>query len=408
MIDRVEKKDCTGCGACSAVCPRKAVRLEEDQDGFLYPVIDRDMCVECGKCENTCPALQRPSLNAPLSVFAAAASRNSLLMRTASGGAFTALAEQHLERGGTVYGCAVKWGDFDGRKVSLRQVRVTDRKGLAALSGSKYAQSRSAESYARVRADLLEGRQVLFSGTPCQCAGLRRYLRAENTPEDNLYVVDILCHGVPAEKLFRLYAAYLEEKYGGEVTAYQFRDKTRGHTYYPRFRLKKDGKERWVLLSTMEEGYWYLFQNSLANRESCFSCPYAAPERCGDLTLGDYWGIEQAHPELLADGGGPLQREKGISLLLVNTEKGEQLLRQCGAGLRRFPSTLDLALVRGDALRKPSAMPEDRRAVLRILREKGYAGAAAWVRRTMGARYWKSVLKEKAKRMVKVRFPGKR
>ena len=406
MIDRVEKKDCAGCGACAAVCPKKAISLQENEDGFRFPVTDGSLCVQCGRCEAACPVLERTDRKAPLAVYAAAAGKERVLMQSASGGAFSALAEDFLREGGIVYGCAMVFGSPRGQAVSLQHVRVSEKRELAALSGSKYAQSRTDTVYPQVRRDLLEGRKVLFSGTPCQCAGLRQYLLAEKTAAEHLYTADILCHGVPAEKMFRQYLDYLGRKYRGTVTAYQFRDKQRGFTYFPRFRLKNKDRERWVLLATMEEGYWYLFQNSLANRESCYSCPYASAERCGDISLGDYWGIEQAHPELLTSGGGPLQREKGISLLLVNTAQGKKLLDTYGQGLQCCPSTLDAALVRGDALKKPSAMPPERDEVLRLLREKGYEGALAWVKRAMGAGYLKSLMKEKAKAVLRSRRGG--
>ena len=405
MIDKVNKADCAGCGACAAVCPKKALALREDADGFRYPVCERELCVDCGLCEKACPALHAPARKGPERVYAACASEDRIRMRAASGGAFTALAEAFLDSGGVVYGCAMEFRrgqDTDGKEhlhPCLRHVRAADPEELAALAGSKYAQSRTEQAYRRVLQDLRDGRMVLFSGTPCQCAGLRKYLETERADQSRLFLADILCHGVPSEKLLRLYFRYLGQKNRGEVTAYQFRDKERGFTYFPKYRIRRNGKEKWKELATMEEGYWYLFQHSLANRESCYRCPYAAAERTGDLTLGDYWGIEQAHPELLTSGGGPLPREKGVSLVLANTGKGQELLQKCGDRLILCGSTLEKALARGDALKHPSAEPGDRSAVLAALRD-GYAGAAAYVKKAMGAGYYKSILKEKAGRVL--------
>ena len=405
MIDKVEKKDCAGCGACAAVCPGKALTLREDADGFRYPVCDPSRCVDCSLCEEACPVLHAPERKEPETVWAACASEDRIRMRAASGGAFTALAETFLAKGGAAYGCAMEFDrkrDKDGKerlRVCLRHVRAADPGELAALGGSKYAQSRTEEAYVHVLHDLKDGRDVLFSGTPCQCAGLRQYLTAKRADQSRLYLADILCHGVPSEKMFRLYLRYLGRKHHGEVTAYQFRDKERGFTYFPKYRIRRGEKEKWEELSTMEEGYWYIFQHALANRENCYRCPYASTERTGDLTLGDYWGIEQAHPELLTDSGGPLPREKGVSLVLANTQKGRKLLQDCGEKLILCGSTLEKALVRGDALKHPSAEPPERPQVLAALRE-GYAGAAGYVRKAMGAGYYKSVLKEKAGRVL--------
>ena len=408
MIDRVEKKDCAGCGACAAVCPKDAICLREDGDGFRYPEVDAELCVQCGRCEKACPALTPVERHAPQAVYAACAKEDRIRMQAASGGAFTALAESFLRQGGAVYGCAMASGkeireeclSGDGEPL-LCHIRAADLRELQALSGSRYAQSRTEKAYRQIRQDLAEGRRVLYGGTPCQVAGLRAFLAEAHADTGNLFTADILCHGVPSERLLRQYLTYLEKKYRGRVTGYQFRDKERGFTYYPKFRLKKGGTEKWHRLATMEEGYWYLFQNAMANRENCYSCPYAASARCGDVSLGDYWGIEQAHPELLTAGGGPLPREKGISLLLVNTGQGQALLESCGELLDRRESTLEKAMVRGDALKFPTPEPEGRTELLEILRRRGYAGAAEFVKKTMGSGYARSVLKEKIKQALK-------
>ena len=394
MLTEKTGKNCTGCGACAAVCPKTAIRMEDTRDGYCMPVIDRELCISCGLCEKTCPELFPAALRAPAEVYAAAAVEDEVLKAAASGGVFTALAKAFLEAGGLVGGCVM---DLENSEARVHHILASDEKDLARISGSKYAQSDTADCYREIGERLKEGRKILYGSMPCQSAGLIRYLDSKGISRDSLYVIDIACHGSNGQAVLNQYLAYLSSKHHGEITEYCFRDKERSCQYSPKFCVKKGRKEQWVKLTLNEEGYWYLFQRAKLNRDSCFSCRYSAPERCGDLTIGDYWGIEDAHPELLAENGGLLARRKGISFVTANTERGKELLVEYGRYLMLFTSTYKKVLVRGDSLKTPSPVPEDREQVLRLFRTGDFRKLAQYARQQQGAGYYKTILKENMK-----------
>ena len=332
-------KECTGCSACVTVCPVKAIAMKADDEGFLRPFIDETGCVGCGKCEKTCPIAGEVTSEAqPLAVFAAKADR-AVQTTSQSGGVFFALARSVLEQGGAVYGAALE-DDF-----VTRHIRVEDAAQLHRLQGVKYVQSAPEDCYESTARDLKDGRVVLYSGTPCQIAGLCSALKGKNIATEKLLTVDLVCYGVPSPGVFRQWLRTLEKSRCSKVTAMQYRRVDapwgEGKEYY-RF---ADGTEL--------EGSFYtgLYFRNLIIRPSCESCRFCNVHRPGDLTLGDFWGIENALPEFYD--------EKGVSLVLVNTPKGQAAFDRIAEALDHRSATLDAAVAAQPRLRniavKPSA-----------------------------------------------------
>lgn len=308
MITINKKTDCCGCTACSAVCAHNAIKMQSDKFGFIYPVVDVDRCIECGLCEKVCQFhndyKRYNNFEEPL-VFALRHKEQSQLMRSQSGGAFFGIAQYILNSGGVIYGAAFS----DEWKVKHLKAVNTDQ--LEELRMSKYVQSDMRGVFIKIRNDLKQGNKVLFSGTPCQVAGLKSFL--SHKLHENLFCVDIVCHGVPSPKIWEDYIHYLEKHYKSKIIKACFRDKRFGwHGAKETFKFK-NGNE------IMRETSNRLYFQGLSMRESCSQCKYTNFKRVGDISVGDFWGIPKDSP-YEKDG-------KGLSLLLVNSEKGYRLFK---------------------------------------------------------------------------------
>lgn len=308
MIQITNKADCCGCTACASVCAHHAISMEPDAMGFLYPKVDTDKCTECGLCEKVCafnPNYDR-SLNLPEPQIYAARHKDMHEIETSrSGAAFIAISDYVLEQGGVVYGA--------GYAEHFRVVhkRATNKEERNEFKGSKYVQSDLRDIFPQVKADLKQGLTVLFSGTPCQTAGLASYIGKRL--REKLILVDIVCHGVPAPYIWRDYLVYLEKKYKQPIVGVNFRDKSRiGWSGHIESFLFQDGHKREF------NTYTYLFYRHIMLRPSCSKCHYTNFNRPSDLTLADYWGWQKLSPSFNADN-------KGCSLLLINTPKGAEL-----------------------------------------------------------------------------------
>ena len=291
---------CTGCGACKAICPVKAITLEKNEKGFVYPVIDLEKCIRCKKCVAVCPVNEKPAYKATEKAFAFKRSNIQKRMESQSGGAFSVIAEEVIKDGGVIYGVAL---DVNGQAV---YECVDNERDLIKLKGSKYVQADLKDTYLRVKEDL-RNKKVLFSGTPCYVAGLKKFLQNENA--ENLLTCDLICHGVPSPEVYSRYLEHLGKKCDKKITDYNFRDKTvtgwHGHmeTY-----TDNTGTQ------LAENIYANIFYTDACLRESCYSCQYANTERVADITVGDFWGIEKVFPEI--------DDNKGVSLVLINSAKG--------------------------------------------------------------------------------------
>ena len=380
-----EKANCCGCGACVNACPKGAIRLRPDENGFLYPEIDPELCVDCGLCKKACGFQNIRPETLPLAAYAGAVRERQQLLRSASGGVAAALSRSVVEQGGVVFGCAM-----ESREGNLcpAHAAAENMEQLPGLQGSKYVQSYIGDTYRQAKEALQAGRQVLFTGTPCQIAGLRGYLGQKDYP--NLLTVDIICHGVPSNALFRAYLKLLEGELRGNITNFTFRDKATGwgHRMGVTYR-SQSGKLRYRLIPAKASSYFGLFLQGQIGRDSCYSCPYAQGSRVGDLTLGDYWGIAQAHPEYLQEQGGALREGDGISCLLVNTPKGAESIRQIEETVTLLPSEFEKVQQGNDQLQHPCPRGADREKVLELYRQKGYGAVEHWYRKRLGIRWYR-------------------
>ena len=309
MIEVKDKKNCCGCSACASVCPRHCITMVEDSEGFLYPQVDEEACVNCGLCEKVCNELQPYDTREPLQVLAAINKDEKVRQKSSSGGIFHLLAEKTIREGGVVFGAR-----FDENWQVVIDY-AEDVEGVEAFMGSKYVQARMENAYVDAKRFLNEGRKVLFSGTPCQVAGLHKFLRKSY---DNLLSVDLICHGVPSPKVWRV---YLEEvvKQGQSISCVEFRNKEKGWKNFCFF-LSHNGVGKTVsMLSPLSENHFMkAFLGNIILRPSCYECKVKDCSSQSDITIADFWGIETLFPQM--------DDNKGTGMVFVNTEKGKSVL----------------------------------------------------------------------------------
>lgn len=350
-ISFLEKKSCNGCGACQNICPVSAIDMIADRDGFLFPVI-KDNCVKCGLCANICPAITG-NLNLQeqprcFAVWAKQRQRES----GSSGGVFACLAEYIIDKGGVVYGAA-----FEKGCRILKHIGIISKEKLPRIYKSKYVQSEIGEAFAEVKKNLDKGLQVLFSGCPCQVDGLRAYLGKDY---DNLYMVDILCHGVPSPLAYNKFLDEISQ--GKEIASVDFRDKKHGWgklinvTY-------TDGT---VHYDYFDGNYFKAFLSGMSMRESCLHCIYAQPVRVGDITLGDFWGVANYKEDW--------NDNKGTSLVLCNSNKGVSLFDSVSSAIERkeevgYNTIIEISAKANGAMVRPTREPEMRKCFFKHLKK---------------------------------------
>ena len=375
------KKTCCGCGACASICPKEAISMKPDNQGFIYPVIDSDLCVSCGVCKTVCAYQNESSLHKPVQAYAAVNKAKEQLEKSASGGIFAAVATYFLENNGAVFGAAL---DFEDGHPIAHLIGIEDIEQLKRIQGSKYVQSSVEQTYKQTRRKLDEGKNVLFSGTPCQIAGLYGYLRKDYS---NLWTIDVICHGVPNLRFFDDYLHIEGQKRGGIPIGYSFRDKKRGWGMNARLDLKcPSGGEKSIYIPARLTSYNTLFLDGDIYRENCYECPYAHRERVADMTIGDFWGIEREHPELLKQEA--FDERKGISCILANTAKGVELCNELTDRIWLSKSSYDKIARKNGQLSHPSVQSKQRSCIMELYQESGYIGVEKWFRK----RYKKQII----------------
>lgn len=350
---------CTGCSACLNVCSRGAIRMTECAPlGHIHPVIDADLCIDCGACRRVCPALCPPEYHEPSLAVAAIAQKTEECDRSASGGAAFMLGRVILQAGGVVYGAEMK---------SYREIcheRYESEAAMGRMRGSKYVQSEIGLSYRLVRKDLQAGRPVLFTGTPCQIAGLKNYLHRDY---DNLYCVDICCHGVPSRKLLRenVEAMFAEcGKQPSDELKVSFRQilsasKEALNIQFGVFCGEAIPMKKQLFL---ENDYITAFMHGVTFRDSCYSCPYAQGKRVSDVTVSDYWGLPASCT---------VPQGRGVSLMLASTPKGEALIERAKPYLIWERRTVEEAIRGNGQLMHAFPVPTSRALFLRRYPEIG-------------------------------------
>ena len=341
---KINYDKCTGCGACKAACPLDCISIQESKDGFIYPNINISKCVDCHKCEIACPIEHRCELEYDSEAYGAVYVDHKTLMNSTSGGAFSAIVEYVLSNNGIVYGCAYS------KHFKPIHIRINKWEQLHLLNGSKYIQSDTLNTFQSAKEDLETGTLVLYSGTPCQIAGLKSFLGKEY---DNLITVDIICHGVPSYAYFKKYIEWVESTKNIQLKTVNFRSKENNQWGLSGNLIAKDITHNRIIkmkLFYYNSYYYYYFLKGGIYRNSCYSCKYANMQRQGDFTLGDLWGAEGL--------GLPFDVRNGCSLVLVNSSQAKRILEKLN--LKKVLISVEYAIANNTQLKSPSIMPDYR------------------------------------------------
>lgn len=353
-ISLATKRHCTGCGACANACPRHAITMVADEEGFLYPQIDTSLCIQCSACEKACPADVSHLSAQHTEAFYAFSKDEETCRKSSSGGLFTELARSVIDEGGVVYGAGF---DNDFQVVHRAAETLTE---LENLRTSKYVQSDIGDVFRQVREQLQQGRRVLFSGTPCQVAALKTFLGREY---DDLLTVDIICHGVPSPGLWK---AYLEQNHAQQlIKGISFRDKTFGWNF---FSMKVDYADGTSYREpATKDPFERSFLANLTLRPSCYQCQYKTVDRVSDITIADYWGVESVHREL--------KEQQGVSLVLVHSDNGRKIMETVSDYVIMGETNLQTALRMNHAATHSVPWPEKRNMVFELVNKMPFGKA---------------------------------
>lgn len=315
MIEINRKEDCCGCNACYSICPQKCISMKEDSEGFLYPVVDDDICINCDLCVKVCPCISIRKSEEVTEAYLIQHIDETIRWESSSGGAFTAISDYILELGGLIYG--VGYDD----EFNVIHKYSSNKEGVKDFRGSKYVQSQINNSFLEIKQFLIQGKIVCFSGTPCQVQGLKSYLNKEY---ENLYTVDIVCHGVPSPKIWRKYIDYHKNNNESRIKDIQFRNKKYGYSGSTMAIKFENGKEvkQGSELQFMKD----LFFADIASRPVCFQCKFKTIERISDFTIFDCWHVNEFDKKLDDD--------KGTTAILVHSQKGKNIFKNIKLNVR--------------------------------------------------------------------------
>lgn len=354
-----EPSMCTGCGACAKACSQSAIYFKNDDEGFPTPYIQNDKCIECGICNKVCPALHMPRTYAIQAAYAAQILDKQVLEDSTSGGIFTVLSREIFRRGGVVYGCV--W-DKDYNAVVCKAENEDE---IRPMRGSKYVWSWSGDTFPEIRQYLKDGRTVLFTGLPCQVAGLKNYLEKDY---DNLYLVDFFCGGAPSPYAFHEYLKTITKDIPIEQLNFKLRDKEK---YGVGVHISYETNHGRVHQSYIQNPYFFSYHTKVFHRKPCYHCQYRYEQRVEDITIGDYWGVEHFHPEF--------DIRAGVSALLINSEKGAELLNSVKQKILLSETTVDHIAEENNLtlgnIKKEFYAPRFRDAFFHTLKAKGWTAA---------------------------------
>lgn len=317
MIDKKIKlnRDCMGCHGCANICPKNCIFMEMDKEGFWYPKVDYDLCINCNQCINACPIINKKIVNNEPLAYACMNKNEEIRLDSSSGGVFTLVAEHVINKGGVVFGACFN------DKFGLEHDYVRTKEDLSKLRGSKYLQSKIGNSYNEAKDFLDLGLSVLFTGTPCQIAGFKSFLG--DKIYDNLVTIDIICHGVPSPEVWRKYVGFREKEANSQTQRIAFRQKHEGWKRFSVSFLFKNNTEYRKNLN--EDLYMKAFLKDVCLRPSCYDCEFKTLNRQSDITLADFWGIENVLPEMDDD--------KGTSLIFVNSKTGQDVFNNISSNM---------------------------------------------------------------------------
>lgn len=343
----INSDKCYGCGACINSCKTEALKMKKNEKGFSYPELDKNKCVECNKCYNVCPTVHenlkkvfnRPTLQ---NTYSIRHRDDTVRLKSSSGGLFTALADYILKHDGVI--CGVVWNeDFSVKHICANTINDKDK-----MVQSKYIQSEIEYCFREIENYLKMGKKVLFTGTPCQVAGLKLFLKNKNL--DNLFLCDVLCGGNVSPGFFQEYVKFIEKNRKDKVSSVCFRTKKLGwKQHHIRIILQNSEYEG---ARKNEEPFFSLYLKKYIIRDACFKCEFASKQRVSDITMGDFWGIEKKDPKIDDD--------KGISIAIVNTEKGQKLIDAIKNKIYIEKRDLDIAVPKQINLQRPPLKPRER------------------------------------------------
>lgn len=341
MIQINEKKDCCGCGGCYNACPTKCISMEYDEEGFKFPRVNEEKCIKCNRCEKVCPILADGTKRVNYTEgYAAINTNDDIRLKSSSGGVFALLAQEIIDSGGIVVGAAMS---EDCRKA--QHIIVDSKENLKLLLGSKYLQSNMGYSYQKIKEELNNKKTVLFSGTPCQVAALHSYLGEKY---GNLVCVDLICHGVPSPGLWEKNVEYIECKTQSTLKKVNFR-----------YKKEQINSEYGILYQNIcyypkdEDSYFRMFMKEYSLRLSCYDCKFKGISRNSDITLGDFWGIDDFYPDM--DDG------KGVSLIVIQSTEGKEIFDRIKYHLKTNPVDVNKVFeTHNEAMLKSSKLPLDR------------------------------------------------
>ncbi len=376
MLKITDKSKCSGCHACFSACPKQCIKMTEDKEGFLYPTIDEAECVNCGICEKVCPIITPLEIaNKKVVAYSAISKDEDTRMKSSSGGIFTELAKRVIEKNGVVFGAG-----FD-TDMNVIHSYTTTKEGLEKFRGSKYVQSTIGNAYKKAKEFLDKGALVYFSGTPCQIGGLYSYL---NKDYDNLITQDIICHGVPSNKIWKKYLASRKNEAGTDgVKSIAFKDKRTGWETYS-VTIKFDNDKEYTNRSS-RDNMMRVYLANLCLRPSCYACKYKSKSRQSDITLADFWGVKNIAPQMYDN--------KGTSLVIVSTSKGKALFDELSDRLGYKEVSLDEAIKYNMSMVASPSVPKKRDSFMKYAEKKDFD--------SLVASYCKPTLKQRIKRLVK-------